>query len=89
METQANTRPDRRNFVLGIVLEMLARRFTVPLMAVIVVGKRQPKSERRACAHCGVLLEYLKADVREEQGFRYVDCPQCKHSNYLGTDSSG
>ena len=58
-------------------------------MAVIVVGKRQPKSERLTCSSCGALLEYQKQDVRIEDGLRFVDCPvsRCKKGNYIGTEA--
>lgn len=58
-------------------------------MAVIVVGQRQPKSERLICSRCGALLEYQQQDVRISDAFRYVDCPvsRCKNANYLGTDN--
>lgn len=57
-------------------------------MAIIVVGKRQPKSERRICSGCGETLEFQQSDLRINCGFFYLDCPikRCKTANYLGTD---
>lgn len=56
-------------------------------MAVIVVGRRQPRSKRVRCSSCGVELEYLAADLLEKDGFLFVVCPvrKCKHETYLGT----
>jgi transcription initiation factor TFIIIB Brf1 subunit/transcription initiation factor TFIIB len=56
-------------------------------MAVIVVGKKQPKSQRIVCSHCGCTLEYLLEDVRFEGRMKYVDCasPRCKKQVFLGT----
>lgn len=60
-------------------------------VAIIIVGKRQPKSKRHVCVKCGALLEYLDSDVRIEPleyrdsdvrteesappSFRFLDCP--------------
>ena len=56
-------------------------------LVVIVVGQRQPGSQRLKCNGCRRLLEYLHSDLRIADGLSYLDCPVkgCRFSNYLGS----
>lgn len=54
---------------------------------VIVVGQKQPGSQRTKCNGCRRVLEYLSTDLRIVEGLAYLDCPAkgCRTANYLGS----
>lgn len=61
-------------------------------MAIIIVGKRQPKSKQLVCIKCGTLLEYLESDLipgdeKQALPFLFLPCPvsKCRHANFMGT----
>lgn len=55
-------------------------------MRILEYGHVKPKVIK--CHYCGAVLEYVPSDIKQFLGDSYLQCPVCKGSNALSSDTA-